>query len=170
MNSSSCTFDVSMLERQQFANVSRPSPMLRRASATEAVICVLVDESGRVETLCNDPEQESYSSLDFSFSGIKTHAQRQLEEFSESSEEEMRITQEAEKEARRQHVRQVEARGQRRYVHQNAKIIMNDDEKFRQLKEAIKKTGMLTSGGVKQVLLSPTLDDRRARLPTAKAV
>ncbi len=79
-------------------------------------------------------------------------------------------TQEAEKEARRKHVRQVEARGQRRYVHQNAKIIMNDDEKFRQLKEAIKKTGMLTSGGVKQVLLSPTLDDRRARLPTAKAV
>jgi hypothetical protein len=49
-------------------------------------------------------------------------------------------------------------------------IILNDDEKFRQLKEAIKKTGMLTSGGVKQVLLSPTLDDRRARLPTAKAV
>jgi hypothetical protein len=92
MNSSSCTFDVNMLERQQFANVSRPSPMLRRASATEAFICVLVDESGRVETLCNDPEQESYSSLDFSFSGIKTHAQRQLEEFSESSEKEMRIT------------------------------------------------------------------------------
>ncbi len=91
-----------------------------------------------------------YSSLEFSFSGIKTQ-------------------QEAEKEARRQHVRQVEARGQRRYVHQNAKIIMNDIEKFRQLKEAIKETGMLTSGGVKQVLLSPTLDDRRARLPTAKA-
>jgi hypothetical protein len=175
MNSISCTFDASMLEHQQFARViSRPSPIIRRTSTTEAVICVLVDESGRLdETLCGDPEQDTYSSFDFSFSSIKTHAQRQLEEFSESSErsgEEMRITQEAEKEARRQHVRRVEARGQRGYVYKNAMIILNDDEKFRQLKEAIKKTGMLTSGGVKQVLLSPTLDDRRARLPTAKAV
>ncbi len=76
--------------------ISRPSPIIRRTSTTEAVICVLVDESGRLdETLCGDPEQDTYSSFDFSFSSIKTHAQRQLEEFSESSErsgEEMRIT------------------------------------------------------------------------------
>ena len=128
----------------------------------------LVDESG--DLIRSDVRNTKVTqSFEFSFSSIKTHAQRQLEEFNESSEEEMRITQEAEEEARRQHVRQVEARGQRGYVHKNAKIILNDDEKFRQFKQAIKKTGMLTSGGVKQVLFSPTVDDRRARSPTAKA-
>lgn len=159
MNSSSCTFDVNMLERRQFVyNVSYSSPILRRTSATEAVISVLVDDSG---TLCGDSQHESYSALEFSFSSIKNHAQRQVEEFNESSEEEMRITLEAEEETRRDHVRQVEARGQRGHVHKNAKIILNDDEKFRQFKQAIKRTGMLTSGGVKQVLFSPTVDERR---------
>lgn len=33
-----------------------------------------------------------------------------------------------------------------------------DDDKFRQLKQAIKQTGMLTANGVKQVLLSPSVE------------
>lgn len=157
MNSSS-SFSNMMASHQKFVEVDvSNSPILRRTSATEAVISVCLDDSGR--TLSYEPmlEEDSSSSL---LSSFNSSVQRQLEEFSESSEEEMRVIQEEEEEARRQHLRRAEARGQRGHVHKNVKIILRDDEKFRQFKQAIKNTGMLTAGGVKQVLLSPTVNDR----------
>jgi hypothetical protein len=154
------TFDTRMSRHQKFVEISvNDSPILRRASSTEAVISVLLDESGLCHISCGDPVQDSYSSFNFNILSIKALGQWQLEDFSESPEKEMRIAQE-EEQTRCQRVRRVEARRQRGHVYKNAKIILNDDEKFRQFKREIKKTGMLTSGGVRQVLFSPTVDNR----------
>jgi SRSO17 transposase len=114
--------------RQQSVNASKSSPILRLTSATEEQKQSFVSFLGAAVDL--NTKVTHLLSLDFPVTIFR--AQRQLEEFHQSSEEEMRITQEAEDEARREHVRRVEARGQRGYVHQNTKIILNDIEKFRQ--------------------------------------
>lgn len=87
--------------------------------------------------------------------------QHTIDDFSEMAQEEMRIIEEEEEEARQQQRRHAEVLGQKRHVRKNAKIILKDDVKFREFQKAIKQTGMLTSNGVKQVLLSPTVEENQ---------
>lgn len=154
------------MAHNNFMDVSmRDSPVLvRRNSVTGRVLSVF-DESE--QELSHDQENESCSSnsswSSFDFHSITNAIQQQLDEISEAASfrDELEISEEARQEARRQELRQRDVNCQKRHVAKNTRIILMDDEKFRQFKQAIKQTGMLTSIGVKQVLLSPTVDERR---------
>lgn len=161
MKSSSTTGTMA----QKFTDLRvNDSPILRRASTTEAVLAVMLDENGQVMPCLSIPEDEepemSFSSLasSFDFHAIKNAMQHRLEEPSEKETQNEREAILA------------DARGQQSHVEKNARIILKDDEKFRQFKQVIKQTGMLTANGVKHVLLSPTVDERRSPTPTNSCV
>ena len=142
--------------------------MLRRSSQSEAVLSV-IGESGHELSYLSEEDKNSSISSSFRFLGFKSGVLQHMDEFAQTAEKETRVSEEEEEAIRRLQFRLLEARGQRGHVHKNAKIILMDDDKFRQFKQAIKQTGMLTASGVKQVLLSPTIDERRRSPTTAKS-